>query len=93
MLIERIATGTLKAESLPDDYVEDGILYCGNCHTAKEYEYEIKAGASVIKGKGAMVCDCEQAKLDELEKQNQKLDFEYWKNKMILNGLDRKSVV
>jgi len=63
MLIERIATGTLKAESLPDDYVEDGILYCGNCHTAKEYEYEIKAGASVIKGKGAMVCDCEQASL------------------------------
>jgi len=89
MLIERIATGTLKAESLPDDYVEDGILYCGNCHTAKEYEYEIKAGASVIKGKGAMVCDCEQAKLDELEKQNQKLDFEYWKNKMILNGLGK----
>ena len=89
MLIERIATGTLKAESLPDDYVEDGILYCGNCHTAKEYEYEIKAGASVIKGKGAMVCACEQAKLDELEKQNQKLDFEYWKNKMILNGLGK----
>lgn len=89
MLIERIATGTLKAESLPDDYVKDGILYCGNCHTAKEYEYEIKAGASVIKGKGAMVCDCEQAKLDELEKQNQKLDFEYWKNKMILNGLGK----
>lgn len=82
-------TGTLKAESLPEDYTKDGLLHCGNCHTVKEYEYEIKAGANVIKGKGAMVCACEQKKLDELEKQNQKLDFEYWKNKMILNGLGK----
>lgn len=88
-LLSKIATGSLQAESLPDDYTEDGILYCGNCHTAKEYEYEIKAGARVIKGKGAVMCKCEQSRLDELERKNKELDFQYWKQKMLINGLGK----
>ena len=88
-LLNKIATGNLQAEAKPEDYEKDGLLHCGNCHTPKQYAYEIKLNDKVVKGKGAVICKCEQARLDELEKQNRKLDFEYWKNKMILNGLGK----
>lgn len=88
-LLNKIATGNLQAETKPEDYEKDGLLHCGNCHTPKQYAYEIKLNDKVVKGKGAVICKCEQARLDELERRNKELDFEYWKQKMLINGLGK----
>lgn len=56
----------------PEDYVKDGLLYCGKCHTPKQGEYKMPWG--VIKP--YLNCKCEAEKR-EREKQEQRAREHY----------------
>lgn len=63
-----IAPASRRAEALPGDYVQDGLLHCGTCHSKKETWVEL-LGA---KRKVACLCRCQREKwqrqLEEMER-------------------------
>ncbi len=55
------------------DYVgEDGLLYCGKCHTKKQTEITFKG----IKRRPMCLCECETAKRDKEEEEKRRKEFE-----------------
>ena len=48
----------------PEDYIKDGLLYCGKCHTPKQVEIEV-CGERM---KPFCLCQCEEEKKAEEEK-------------------------
>lgn len=71
-----------KANGAKDgDYIgEDGLLYCGNCHTPKQYRMQhpfIKDKISTVH----IPCECKKAKLAEEIKAKERFDLELEFNK------------
>ena len=57
-LINEMAMNT---HSSDDDYIKDGLVYCGKCHTPKQYY------VALFKRAMPTPCKCRQAELDEQE--------------------------
>lgn len=51
-----------------DDYMKDGLLYCGKCHTPKQAKLEINGKIRTP----MCLCKCEQERKEALEEQMQK---------------------
>lgn len=52
------------------DYIEDGLLYCGRCHTAKQARINFDDQIMILN----CLCKCEKEKLDEREAEQEKKD-------------------
>lgn len=56
-----------RAEHLPGDYIQDGLLHCGACHSRKETRVELFG----MQRKVACLCRCQsekvQRQLEEME--------------------------
>lgn len=65
---EEKAAETIKAE--PEDYIVDGLLYCGKCHTAKQGEYKMPWG--VVRPYILCRCEDERRKKEEADREHQK---------------------
>lgn len=76
-----------KAKKEQGDYVKDGLLYCGKCHTPKEYEIELPLGYIKIKRKVPVMCDCSKQAEEEQAEQRRRLEFEAWQTRMIKENL------
>ncbi|MGN0180393.1 MAG: ATP-binding protein [Monoglobaceae bacterium] len=61
--IEKRAAESIKA--MPGDYVVDGLLYCGKCHTPKQGEYEMPWG--IVRPPVLCQCEVERRKKEEEE--------------------------
>lgn len=61
---EKAATNA-KAEV--GDYVKNGLLYCGKCHTPKQYRGIFLGAEKIV----PCICQCKKAELDAEEKQRQ----------------------
>lgn len=46
------------------DYVKDGLLYCGKCHTPKQKKFVVSGGKTITPH---ILCDCETKKRDQEE--------------------------
>lgn len=72
--IERKAAETI--ETRPDDYIKDGLLHCGKCHTPKQTEVEFMGKVR----KPYCLCKCEAEKRDreqaEFERQQKLQEIE-----------------
>lgn len=55
------------ATAVPGDYQKDGLLYCGKCHTAKQYRGEFLGIVKVV----PCICQCKKAELEAKERQRQ----------------------
>lgn len=69
--VEKTLEGILKPQSMEnDDYIgEDGLLYCGKCHTRKEKELEwFGMGTRRV----AIMCKCEADALEAKKEQKRK---------------------
>ena len=52
----------------PEDYTgEDGLLYCGKCHTPKEAYFPEKQAALFGRDRHPAECDCQRAEREERE--------------------------
>lgn len=61
-----------------DDYVgDDGYLYCGKCHTRKQYELDMSA-FGVENKKVPVPCSCKEAEINEAWEQKKKADAQYY---------------
>lgn len=54
-----------------DDYIVDGLLYCGKCHTPKQGEYEMPWGVV----KPYLLCKCEQERIESEEQARKLMEF------------------
>jgi DNA replication protein DnaC len=69
-LIEKSKTAIQKNEG---DYVgEDGLLYCGKCHTKKQTEVMVFG----MKRRPMCLCKCETEKRDKEEAEKKRIEFE-----------------
>lgn len=52
-----IASNTAPPGSSPEDYINpsDGLLYCGKCHTRKQYKGSFKGREFIV----SCMCSCE----------------------------------
>lgn len=68
-VIEGIERQAFKyATESPADYIgENGLLYCGNCHTAKQFKGNFLGVEKVV----PCVCKCRQEQMEEEERQRQ----------------------
>ena len=61
------ALASRRAEVLPGDYIQDGLLHCGACHSRKETFVELFG----LQRKVACLCRCQsekvQRQLEEME--------------------------
>ena len=84
-LIEKIAD-LAKAHEEPGDYTQDGLLYCGHCHTPKQCRIKLN-GIDRIMG---CQCACEirryEAEQKALHDQEQRLKMEGKKNFLITDS-------
>ncbi len=61
-LVQKIAENSANAIQInEDDYLQDGLLYCGKCHTPKQKEV-VFCGKKM---KPPMLCECETRRRDE----------------------------
>ena len=70
-LLSRIAQQASRAATQePDDYIENGLIFCGNCHTAKQARIPIPGGDVVTV---SCLCQCATAARDAriVERQQQ----------------------
>lgn len=58
--VEQLAEKS-KAVMEPGDYIVDGLIYCGNCHTPKQYRVNLMGEIRVI----GCLCDCRNKKMEE----------------------------
>ncbi len=57
----------------PEDYMgEDGLLYCGKCHTPKEAYFPEKQAALFGRDRHPAECDCQKAQRLEREAAEQR---------------------
>lgn len=68
--IAMTASQTIRANE--DDYIEDGLLYCGKCHTPKQCRVELFGEIRTP----MCLCQCEKDKKDEEEAQRKREEFE-----------------
>ncbi len=75
--------------SQPGDYIEDGLLMCGNCHTRKQYVIEdwpdMKGGHAPQKV--PVLCECGTAKRDAEEAARERAEFVQRMEKLRHNGI------
>lgn len=65
--------------STPGDYIKDGVLMCGKCHTPKQAMKELpKSGGEKIKKLVPIVCECEAKKQKAQEEKDRKQQFDAW---------------
>ncbi len=64
LLSSVIHTANVANAKKPEDYQENGLLYCGSCHTPKQCRKNI-LGKDMVVG---MMCDCAQQKYDQERK-------------------------
>lgn len=66
--VESAAADAVKKE--PDDYIgEDGLLYCGKCHTQKQCEIEVLGQIH----RPYCLCKCEQERQEQAEAEERRL--------------------
>lgn len=75
----------MKAHKNPNDYIENGILHCGNCKTPKEHEVNF-SGLSIVK-KMPIPCKCQAEKDAEQAEKMKQAEFEAWRARTIREGL------
>lgn len=75
MLDNVIEQGKANIKTNEGDYIgENGLLYCGNCHTPKQIVVEIPELG--IKRKPLCLCKCGEEKRDAEEAERKRLEFE-----------------
>ncbi len=69
---------SLQNEEPGDYYGEDGFLYCGKCHTRKQYEITLPADGDGTERKVrvGIACKCQAAVLEAEERERERKDFE-----------------
>lgn len=67
--IEMTASQAIRAED--GDYIEDGLLYCGKCHTPKQCRVELFGEIRTP----MCLCKCAKEKLDAEEEERKKREF------------------
>lgn len=69
---------SLQNEEPGDYYGEDGFLYCGKCHTRKQYEIALPADGDGTERKVrvGIACKCQAAVLEAEERERERKDFE-----------------
>ena len=71
------------------DYVgEDGLLYCGKCHTKKQTEITFKG----MKRRPMCLCECETAKRDKEEEEKKRKEFEQRVKKIRSDGFPESNM-
>ncbi len=68
--VERQAAKNIKAEE--GDYIEDGLLHCGKCHTKKQTRIEILGRERTP----YCLCECEVEKREREEAERARIEFE-----------------
>ena len=65
-----IASNTAPPGSSPEDYINpsDGLLYCGKCHTRKQYKGSFKGREFIV----SCMCSCETAARDRKDEEHSK---------------------
>lgn len=70
-LVEAMAAAKKKtavnAKAEVGDYVKDGLLYCGKCHTPKQHRGLFLGAEKIV----PCICKCKKTELDEEEKRRQ----------------------
>lgn len=71
------------------DYLgEDGLLYCGKCHTKKQTEITFKG----MKRRPMCLCECETAKRDKEEEEKKRKEFEQRVKKIRSDGFPESNM-
>ena len=83
-IIEKLAN---RDNSQPGDYIKDGILMCGKCHTPKQGYHRLPVRPFELDEKGnvrmavrlvPIVCQCGLAEQEREREHDRQLQFEMW---------------
>lgn len=67
-----------------DDYIgENGLLYCGNCNTRKQFEIEILGELRQV----PVMCDCKKAKFEQEEAERKRLALQKETQRLKVDGI------
>ena len=70
--IEQVAKTSPLNQAKPGDYEEDGLLYCGNCHTQKQHRLVILGAERTV----TILCKCATERKEAEEAARKKVEFD-----------------
>lgn len=73
---------------MPGDYREDGLLYCGKCHTQKQCRITLMGQEDIV----SCLCKCESARLDAEDKARKHRDELERISRLRVQGIQDKAV-
>lgn len=74
-----IEAAAAKNGRAPGDYMENGVLMCGKCHTPKQTMIDFGGGSRIVPA----ACRCREQEQEEIKARDTKAKFDAWISSMI----------